>query len=665
MPERGTFVLYSSVRPPLHAGDYVLRGTQTVAGGPVEPYAGNVRITAPRYTMPPDQILSTFPPANAEGAFSSRLPQVVLRRRTLPWERDAGPGGTDATPWLALVVIAEGEGQLSGETPVGQCVTPGVALTGPGDVATSVYLAVSKTVVDAVFPTKDDLPLLAHVREVDINDTELIQGDDDGWLAVVLANRLPQEGKRYLACLVNLEGQLAALPVPKPPGQWIDDVFDADLVVQDLRGLSPVVDPDSYLMGNIAQVAQSVQAPRAGGSPRAALAAGAVQSGQVTAAATGAAKPASAKATVQGWQTTPQKIENLAVSASAEDAYRVVRDGMGIGFRVPVEAIVVEPTYRFPVLAHWSFTCTGAGDFQSLMMNLDVGLLGTLPAEPPAPPPGAPPAPPRARPLPEVAETGHVGLEHLTRRGDPAVAWFRGPLAPQLTERQQPGPDGRLPLAHVSDQIRRIVPDGREDLTYAAAFEIGRLLALAQPSVVAALLRWRAEQFGAERAYRVVGAIVEGLDLFAEVLKDRPAGPAIGPLLAKQILVAGGVSPSKVFGPSRPVADPGRPLTFLEGDLDAAVAHGLGLDLGALTEAARQVGVVGALAATAVPVTPVDPRTPVLEGPDVGHLRGALEATAAQLAADVTKRPPGIREAGAPAYDALDVLLGLTREAES
>ena len=29
------------------------------------------------------------------------------------------------------------------------------------------------------------------MREVDINDTELANGDDDGWLAVVLANRLP------------------------------------------------------------------------------------------------------------------------------------------------------------------------------------------------------------------------------------------------------------------------------------------------------------------------------------------------------------------------------------------------------------------------------------------------------------------------------------------
>ena len=50
------------------------------------------------------------------------------------------------------------------------------------------------------------------MRAVDLDDTELAMGDDDGWLAVVLGNRLPQPGVRYLACLINLEGQHASLP---------------------------------------------------------------------------------------------------------------------------------------------------------------------------------------------------------------------------------------------------------------------------------------------------------------------------------------------------------------------------------------------------------------------------------------------------------------------
>ena len=110
MVSRGKFVIHSRAVPPLTAGDYVLQGTQTIdAGGnrPTAVHNANVRITSARFKLPPDQILSVFPPANSEGAYEARLPQIVIKRRTLPWER--APDPADRTiPWLALVVIAEG-----------------------------------------------------------------------------------------------------------------------------------------------------------------------------------------------------------------------------------------------------------------------------------------------------------------------------------------------------------------------------------------------------------------------------------------------------------------------------------------------------------------------------------------------------------------------------
>ena len=65
----------------------------------------------------------------ARGAASPRrLPQIVLRRRTLPWERSTDLERRDrADPWLALVLVAEGEGQLlTRRGRQRQCVTPGV-----------------------------------------------------------------------------------------------------------------------------------------------------------------------------------------------------------------------------------------------------------------------------------------------------------------------------------------------------------------------------------------------------------------------------------------------------------------------------------------------------------------------------------------------------------
>src|SRR5687767_10439754 len=129
MVERGKFFLYDSIVPALEAGAYTLRATvglDTNGDGndegdlPVAPLDTHFNVTAPRFKLPPDQALLTFPPANSEGAYEARLPQIVLKKRTLPWDRRAAPVGTvirgqaveQRTPWMALVVIAEGEGQL-------------------------------------------------------------------------------------------------------------------------------------------------------------------------------------------------------------------------------------------------------------------------------------------------------------------------------------------------------------------------------------------------------------------------------------------------------------------------------------------------------------------------------------------------------------------------
>ena len=93
-------------------------------------------------------------------------------------------------------------------------------------------------------------------------------------------------------------------------------------------------------------------------------------------------------------------IEDVALTASSEHASFAVRDAMKAGFRLPIEGVVLEKVYRFPVLAHWSFTCDGAGSFESLMRGIDVGLLGTLPG------PGVKKARPPCAPAPlEVRPT--------------------------------------------------------------------------------------------------------------------------------------------------------------------------------------------------------------------------------------------------------------------
>jgi hypothetical protein len=98
----GHFQLYTKFSPALTAGSYKFTTNQNLAAVgkdgalgasdlPVARLDTHVTVTSPRYLLPPDQALSTYPPANTEGAYGSRLPQVVIKRRTLPWERTVDP----------------------------------------------------------------------------------------------------------------------------------------------------------------------------------------------------------------------------------------------------------------------------------------------------------------------------------------------------------------------------------------------------------------------------------------------------------------------------------------------------------------------------------------------------------------------------------------------
>lgn len=649
MPQPGHFRLHGRAEPPLVAGDYVIEGEQSIpeeSTARFDAYRGHLRVTAPRFRLPPDHVLSTFPPANSEGAYETRLPQIVLRRRTLPWERIADPADR-SIPWLALVVIAEGEGSLSGETAVQDCVTPGVTLSGPNDVATGVHLTVTETVVRKVFPTKQDLPLLTHVREVDIHDTELAMGDDDGFLAVVLANRLPQFDRvgckpvRYLACLINLEGQLDKLPPPSEPvDRFIatEFVYDASLLTQQYA-----IDPDLSQMG-VGYTVQNAQLRGRDVTTRAqaqgaALDASATRAGLQTGSYAGAAQPT----TVNQWRVAAEHVENVAIAAPTSEASRLVRDAMKTNFRYPIEGFTLERVYRFPVLTHWSFTTTGAGGFETLVRNLDVGLLGTMPegairtVRPPCAdePLEGPPPTDIARPAPELAETGHVGLPHLTRRGEPLRAWYRGPLTPHVMvrDRDQETQDGRMPFAHTSDQLRRVVPDGREDLSLAGAFEIGRLLALSHPAIVAALMRWRREQFGAARAQKMAELAAGAASLLGGALKNVHVTADIGRLIGRSMILASAKDPERVLAPSRPLEDAARPIEFLVNrDIDEVLSVGFGIPLKTIHTMRERMDAT-VLADVAVPVSPHTGDAKV----DRNALQSALAERVGAIATDVLR----------------------------
>src|SRR5262249_24536698 len=151
--------------------------------------------------------------------------------RTLPWERtlDRRPQTDPPRPWLALMLLREREStdavrplpvwsasadSLLASRP-GKVLAPGVPEVlvpeVPEDVRTR-HAGQSCRTLDlpaplfkVLAPRLSDLPYLAHVREVDTGDKEILALNDRGWFSVLIAHRLPIAEERHRAVLISLE----------------------------------------------------------------------------------------------------------------------------------------------------------------------------------------------------------------------------------------------------------------------------------------------------------------------------------------------------------------------------------------------------------------------------------------------------------------------------
>ena len=120
--------------------------------------------------------------------------------------QDGQPQTYGPAPWLALLLFEEGEYALNHNVPLQNAVPADVyqRLNPPAGITCDTVQA-SLGLVSSFLPSLEELTLLAHVRQVNVDDRELNSGSSDGWFSVVMSNRLPAPGAKYRACLVSLE----------------------------------------------------------------------------------------------------------------------------------------------------------------------------------------------------------------------------------------------------------------------------------------------------------------------------------------------------------------------------------------------------------------------------------------------------------------------------
>jgi hypothetical protein len=138
---------------------------------------------------------------------------------------------------------------------------------------------------------------------------------------------------------------------------------------------------------------------------------------------------------------------------------------------------------RLAVLANWSFFCQGENTFKTLMQGLRTDRLMLPPSCVAQPNPGA-------DMVKQAFALGYVALDHHIRNGENTVSWYRGPLVPLWYRKLETYP--YLPSADAA--LRYNYETGFLDTSYAAAWQLGRLLALQNTHFARALYRYRNQE---------------------------------------------------------------------------------------------------------------------------------------------------------------------------
>jgi hypothetical protein len=138
---------------------------------------------------------------------------------------------------------------------------------------------------------------------------------------------------------------------------------------------------------------------------------------------------------------------------------------------------------RLVMLGAWDFTASlSPGSFRQLMINVTTVGGGVELLQPPGDLADINNATTK-----EALQTGYVALANSLRIGEQTTSWYRGPCTASPTQQNT----DNAPY-HYSDHAMQYDPEtGMFDMSYAAAWQVGRLLALSDGPFAKSLLDWR------------------------------------------------------------------------------------------------------------------------------------------------------------------------------
>lgn len=423
--------------PRIDAGEYKLTARQTILGDTFQ-VKTTYALRGERLVLSPDALNSLYPPEGSFGMFSETLPYVSLRKPTFFWDRspfsdDKGEG----YPWLVLLMTDE-EDLLNGavRNPITQTLAELEADT------TVIFPPFQRevgeqpddrvTVLDAkVGWLKQVLPT---EEELPLLAHLRRRSDRERPTALMMSNRLPKEGSNTNMHLISIEGRYRK-------GKKFD-----------FQGAE-----NQQLMRFICLKSWSFSC-----SEQFKITSVTLQ--QLSA--------------LPSWQTSElqvflKKAANQALlCASSDELVRYFRAEMGSGLKSDDEAALVAQLQE-----NSRFTQT----FEQVVLQLGVGTL-----QPAVLAKGS-------EKVRAMFRQGYVPLPHHLRQCDQTYSWYHGPLVPYHQDnllRTAAFPE----LPDFADQLTRLLPEhGMLDVTYSAAFQLGRMLAIQEHDLTAVLYQWKFE----------------------------------------------------------------------------------------------------------------------------------------------------------------------------
>ncbi len=212
-------------------------------------------------------------------------------------------------------------------------------------------------------------------------------------------------------------------------------------------------------------------------------------------------------AVVLGHRTPKPSSRNTVHLVSLEGRY--TREGR---FAISPDSKVV----RVVCLKTWQFNCTAhpQQDFLGHLTSLGHGTLALVDDA-------------SSPDIPFPMLIGAVPLPHRKGDGSVALSWYRGPLSPADIdnarldgERRLQAEPGTLKLSESPEDVAPVLRDealGMDDVSYRAAWEVGRMLALDNAPARAALYQWKRARYREARLAEAAAA-TDHLHLTA----DRP-----------------------------------------------------------------------------------------------------------------------------------------------